>query len=212
MVTDAELIEQIENLKNGKTGEVIDERIRSFDLLHKKTDLDWFKELCFCILTANFTAKGGIKIQREINDGFLTLEKPELVSELKKLNHRFPNKRAEFIVEAREYKNKIKEIICSFPNEFEAREWMTKNIKGLKYKEASHFLRNVGYKNVAIIDRHVLNLLRKQEMINRVPKTLTRKTYLEIECSLKNIAKKLDLTLSELDLYIWFVETGKVLK
>ena len=44
------------------------------------------------------------------------------------------------------------------------------------------------------------------------PKTLNRARYLEIEKVLENIAQKTKLTLDELDLYLWFLETGKILK
>ncbi|MEM3553264.1 MAG: N-glycosylase, partial [Candidatus Bathyarchaeia archaeon] len=92
------------------------------------------------------------------------------------------------------------------------REWLVKNIKGLGFKEASHFLRNVGYFNLAIIDRHILRILSKYGFISNNSKSLTKKVYFEIESILEMLAKKVDLTLAELDLYLWFMETGKILK
>ncbi|HDI31847.1 MAG TPA: N-glycosylase, partial [Thermofilum sp.] len=44
------------------------------------------------------------------------------------------------------------------------------------------------------------------------PKTLTKRRYLEIEKILSEIAKELNLSLGELDLYLWYMETGKILK
>ena len=44
------------------------------------------------------------------------------------------------------------------------------------------------------------------------PKTMTKMRYLEIERVLKVVAEKAGFTLAELDLYLWFMETGKVLK
>jgi len=44
------------------------------------------------------------------------------------------------------------------------------------------------------------------------PKNLTKKRYLEIEERLRKIGNKLKLTLAELDLYLWYMETGKILK
>ncbi|MEM2975891.1 MAG: N-glycosylase, partial [Candidatus Bathyarchaeia archaeon] len=96
-------------------------------------------------------------------------------------------------------------------DEIALREWLVKNIKGIGYKEASHFLRNIGFTNLAIIDFHILNILTRHKLIKK-PKTLTRKNYLEIEQTLKNIAEKLNLTLAELDLYLWYIETNKILK
>ena len=72
----------------------------------------------------------------------------QLAKKLKNLGHRFPNARARYIVEARKQKNLIKKILNQ-KNEQETREWLVKNIKGIGYKEASHFLRNTGFENIA---------------------------------------------------------------
>jgi len=84
-------------------------------------------------------------------------------------------------------------------------------VKGIGYKESSHFLRNVGFDDYAIIDFHIIDLLVKYQLIKR-PKTITKNKYLEIEKILKKIAEKTNLTLAELDLYLWYMETGKILK
>ncbi|HIE41621.1 MAG TPA: hypothetical protein EYP80_03050 [Candidatus Aenigmarchaeota archaeon] len=94
-------------------------------------------------------------------------------------------------------------------SDIEKREWIIKNIKGLGYKEASHFLRNIGYKNLAIIDFHILDLLSRYNLIEK-PKTLSKKEYLKIENLLKKLARKLKLSLAKLDLYLWYLETGDI--
>ena len=171
----------------------------------------WFSELCFCILTANSSAELGIKIQRELGeDGFLQMELEELKKALKTLGHRFYSKRAEYIVEARKYAEALKEIVTGV-DEFSAREWLVRNVRGIGYKEASHFLRNVGYFNLAILDRHILSVLEEYGIAKR-PKTLTRRRYLEIESKMREIAEELEMSLGELDLYLWYMKTGKVLK
>jgi len=206
-----DLLKKIEKIKKSHVFKIIKKRINEFKELNKKSNKEWFKELCFCILTANFTAEGGIRIQKEIDDGFLTLDQKELEDRLKELGHRFYRKRSEFIVLARKYKN-IKDILNSFQNEFEMREFLVKNIKGLGYKEASHFLRNVGFDNVAIIDRHILKILYEFCYIEKIPKHLSKKKYLEIEEILREIGQKTKLKLSELDLVLWYMKTGKILK
>ncbi len=207
-----DLINAIKSLmKNSEIKKLIETRIKEFEKIREGSDEEIFKELCFCILTANFNAEKCIKIQKEINTGFLTLNEEELARELRRLGHRFPNTRARYIVLAREHLNSLRSIVNSGKNEGEIREWLVKNIKGLGYKETSHFLRNIGFKNLAILDFHILNLLEKFGIIEK-PKNLSRKKYLEIENILTQIAKKLSLTLAELDLYLWFLETRKVLK
>ncbi|MEM2986783.1 MAG: N-glycosylase/DNA lyase [Nitrososphaerota archaeon] len=206
-----ELIEAINKLKNSKVKEIVDARIKEFKEIGNKSNIEIFKELCFCILTANFNAERSIKIQREIGDGFLTFPEVTLAKKLKDLGHRYYDVRAKYIVEARKYANSLKETINSFNDENKLREWLVENIKGLGYKEASHFLRNIGYTNFAILDFHIIDLLAKYGLIEK-PKTLTKKKYLEIEKILKEIAEKLNMNLAELDLYLWYLSTGKILK
>ncbi|NYZ77421.1 N-glycosylase/DNA lyase [Candidatus Micrarchaeota archaeon] len=207
------LLERIGKTRKSRTGRVIAKRMREFTALGKKPSNDLFKELCFCILTANYSAEGGIKIQDEIGSCFAALPEKNLAKKLKALGHRFPNTRAKYISEARYCRNTLKETLKSFKNGKEAREWLVKNVKGLGYKEASHLLRNIGYNDVAIIDFHIIDLLAKNSLIAK-PKTksLSRKRYLEIEKTLAKIAGKSHLSLGELDLYLWYMETGKVLK
>ena len=207
------LINSIENLKKSEIKEIIDSRIKEFSELGKSSINEIFKELCFCLLTANFSAQGGIKIQKEINNGFLTLSEIDLAKKLSELGHRFPNARAKYIFLAREKINGLKKILESDESNLKKREEIVKNIKGLGMKEASHFLRNIGYKNLAIIDFHIVDLLVKHNLIEKPnSKFLTPKKYLEIENLLKQIAQKTNLNLGELDLYLWYQETGKVLK
>lgn len=215
-----DLIETVENLKKSKIKAVIDARIREFDELGKRSSREIFKELCFCILTANFNAKRSIMIQKKIGDGFHNLPEHELAKNLRELGHRYPKVRAKYIAEARRYKDSLKSILDSFDVDRDLnvkqtvslpREWVVKNVKGIGYKEASHFLRNIGYKNLAIIDFHIIDLLVRHKLIER-PKTLTKRRYIAIEGVLSTIAERSDLNLAELDLYLWFSETGKVLK
>ncbi|MBR9682387.1 MAG: N-glycosylase, partial [Candidatus Aenigmarchaeota archaeon] len=145
---------------------------------------------------------GGIKIQNAIGNGFLRLSESKLAKKLKELGHRYPNVRAKYIIEARKHKKDLKN---------KDREWIVKNVKGLGYKEASHFLRNIGNNDYAIIDFHIVDLLVDRGLLER-PKTMTKRRYLEIENILKEISKKSEMSLGELDFYLWYMETGNVLK
>ena len=87
------------------------------------------------------------------------------------------------------------------------------NIKGFGWKEASHYLRNIGYFDLAIIDRHIINNLREHKIIDLDPKKgLTKKRYLAVEKILDVVADEVNLQPGELDLYMWYRKTGKVLK
>ncbi len=206
-----DLVREVNRLKEGEVSKLIANRMREFEELGGRSNEEIFKELAFCLLTANYSAEGGIKIQKAIGDGFITLPKEELERGLRELGHRFPRARAEYIVEARRLLPTLKDILRSFDDEKKLREWLARNVKGLGYKEASHFLRNIGYKNVAIIDYHIVDVLVRFGVIEK-PRTLTKRKYLEIESILERIARETGLTLGELDLYLWYMETGKVLK
>jgi len=193
------LLNKIKELKDGNIGELISKRVKEFKELGLKDERELFKEVCFCILTANFNAERGIEIQNKINDGFFTLSEEKLALRLRELGYRFPNVRASYIVEARKHKLELD------------RDWVVKNIKGLGMKEASHFLRNVGFEDYAIIDFHIVDILVDNKLIER-PKNLNAKKYIEIENVLKELGKKVELNMAELDIYLWYLETGKVLK
>jgi N-glycosylase/DNA lyase len=205
-----ELLERIRWLKNSDVAEVVKQRIKEFKSFNEKSSKEWFSEMCFCILTANSSAELGMKIQDKYGLLFFESQYDTLKNILKAEGHRFYNKRAEFICSARRYGN-IKEIISRFRSGKEAREWLVGHIKGLGYKEASHFLRNVGFDDVAILDRHIMRILEEHNLIGEI-RTLTKRRYLEIERILEKIAKDVGLTLAELDLYLWYIKTGQILK
>lgn len=203
-----DLIKKIQELKQTQVEETIKQRVEEFKSFNKESYEDLFKELSFCLMTANFNAKRAIEIQKVIGKGFLTLSLEELRAKLKILGHRFPNMRAKFIYEARNHE--IKEIISNLKGN-ELRDWFFKNIKGLGMKESSHFLRNIGFLDYAILDFHIIDILVEHDYIEK-PKTLSKKKYIEIEKTLNQICKELNIRQGELDLYLWYLETNTVLK
>ena len=204
------LVDDLLRLKESDIKGVVDKRLAEFKRVGEGSNDVIFKELCFCVLTANFNAEKSIVIQRELGDGFLFLSESELADELRRLGHRYPNTRAKYIVYARRFKDSLRDIIGSLSGEM-LREWFVKHVKGLGYKETSHFLRNIGFEDYAIVDFHIVDLLVRYGLIVR-PKSVNKKVYLEIERVLKGVAEVVGFTLAELDLYLWFMETGRVLK
>lgn len=207
-----ELLDEVIRLRNSQVREIIERRMREFESLRDGSEEDLFRELVFCLLTANFSAEGALRILNSLGDEIFSLPKDELADRLAELGHRYPKKRAEFIVEARRLIPVLKELVGSFRDERSFREWLVKNVKGLGYKEASHFLRNIGFKNISIIDLHVLDLLVRFGLLEDRPKSLSRRRYLEIESLLESLSRETGIPLGELDLYLWYLETGKVIK
>ncbi|WP_457601616.1 N-glycosylase/DNA lyase [Hydrogenivirga sp.] len=219
----AEVIPQVERFVRRRVGEF--ERLgregRTQYDFRPFIDIDYeaglFSELCFCILTANSSASMGIKIQAELGDeGFMKLGYAELAKSIRKYGHRFPEQRAERIVEVRERWESIRELIESDREATEVRRLLADpksefKIKGFGYKEASHFLRNIGAKDIAIIDRHVYRFLTENGLFPEV-KTLTPRRYIQAEETLAKVCERLGITQAELDLYIFYIKTKKVLK
>ncbi len=190
----------------------IQERLQQFSALQKCDEKAWFSELCFCILTAQSSALKAIKIQEEVQEaGFLTYSQEELKSILRRHSHRFHNKKASYIVEARKHADIKKTLTILHSGSIDAikaRTYIAQNVKGIGLKEASHFLRNVGFSNVAIIDRHIIRFLVRYNVIDKAPKNITSHDYFKLE----NALKKYEIPLDRLDLMIWCHMTGTILK
>jgi N-glycosylase/DNA lyase len=190
----------------------VDARVAEFDRLREEgRDEDWFSELCFCLMTANSTARLGIAIQKALGDGCLSLPKKSVEEVLADQGHRFARPRADFICKARKLP-KLRAAIEVQGDDRRAREWLVENVLGLGYKEASHFLRNTGHYDVAILDRHILRVMQEYALIPEVPKTITPKRYLEMEKMLENLSARLKIPLGILDFYLWYMRTGEILK
>lgn len=208
----------IGNLKKsyGLKKSIIKTRLSEFKENWNKNDEEVFAELCFCLLTPQSRAVlCDASIKNLVSSGELFTADIHIIEP--KLNCRFPKNKSKYIIEARKMfsengKMKIKSKI-DVHNPYIAREWLVENVKGLGYKEASHFLRNIGFgRDLAILDVHVLKTLKKFEVIKEIPKTLTKKKYLEAESKMKIFSKRVGIPMDELDLLLWSEETGEIFK
>lgn len=81
------------------------------------------------------------------------------------------------------------------------------------YKEASHFLRNIGFSaNIAILDRHILRNLNRLQLIDSLPEGLSRYQYLLIEGKMREFSKTIGIPMNYLDFVLWYMETGTIFK
>ena len=207
------VIKKINELKK-EISSLVDVRLSDFKKNIKKNDDELFVELCFCIIVANNSIENGLRAYNSIGLNFLKLEEKELKEKLKITARRFYNKRAEYIINARRVKNdlyiKIKELKNLEINELDFRNWLADNIKGFGLKEASHYMRNLGFFNFAILDRHILKFLYKNDIIKEIPKTITKKNYFEIEKIIIDLAKELNMNMAELDVYLFYIDSGRI--
>ncbi len=208
-------VEIIKNIYKQIKKEIV-KRIEEFKNIGRKGDSDKiFAELIFCILTPQskavycWEAVKNLENKKLLEKG----DKTKIMNELKKV--RFKHKKTEYIIEIQKKfsHNNIKEILSQYPDVYEKREWLVKNIKGMGYKEASHFLRNIGFcDNIAILDRHILKNLKLLGVISEIPSSLSGKKYFLIEKQMINFSKKINIPVSHLDLLLWYKETGKIFK
>jgi len=184
------------------------------------SDARLWEELVFCIFTAGASARMGLKSIEAVRPLLWNGAEAEMTEALKKAGaHRFPVSRPGYIVIARNYLRehcglKLRLQLESFSDPFERRDWLAreKRIKGLGYKESSHFLRNIGLMGHAILDKHVLRCLADLEVVESSKPPSTRARYLEIEERLKGVARDVGIDFDELDLVLWSMKTGEVLK
>jgi N-glycosylase/DNA lyase len=199
-------------LRNAKLRARVLERAEEFKLNNLGGEDLWFRELVFCILTANSSFVSAYYSLQSLGDNIYVGTREEIAKALKESGYRFYNLKSTYIIKNRELiygklKRTVKEI--ADVDQLRAREFLI-NLHGIGMKEASHFLRNVGYFDLAIIDRHILNFIQNYLVISN--KHLTKTKYIYLESVLRGISANLDIQLGLLDLFIWFKETKTLVK
>jgi N-glycosylase/DNA lyase len=200
--------------------EAIQNRLAEFAAIKASaSDAKLFEELVFCIFTAGCSARMGLnsieKIRSSLPKGSHLQIENKLVG-----SHRYPRARAGYIIHTRKYLQqecsmKLREKLVSFGDDWIGRRDFfaaNKGIKGIGYKEASHFLRNIGYCGYAILDKHILRTLHEINLIDSPLPPSTKKKYLAVEELMLNFADRIKIDFDELDLLLWSNKTGEILK
>ena len=174
--------------------------------------------MVFCIFTAGASARMGLRSVEAVRALIGEAEHDDLAGALTGV-HRYPRSRSGYIVATREYlrgdcRMRLRERLESFGDPVERRDWLARErgIKGLGYKEGSHFLRNVGYRGYAILDKHILRSLAELGVIDSPQPPSTRTRYLAAEERLRRFARDVRINFDELDLVLWSMKTGEILK
>lgn len=197
----------------------IERRLAVFENIRNNgTEEEIFTELVFCLMTPQTKARQSEKAIDVLSaKNYIFSGTPAQLSKVLNIV-RFRNTKAKNIVLARKKcqiggQYALKKILDGFPSVNDKRKWLAENIMGMGYKEASHFLRNIGYgADLAILDRHVLRNLKAHGYIDDDGINLTPKKYLEIESVLGRFAKKLKIPLDYLDFVLWYRETNDIFK
>lgn len=182
------------------------------------TDRILFEEMVFCFFTGGCSARMGLNALEAVKPILMTGDQAELTNALLGV-HRYPNARSRYIVASRTFLQKdcgmrLRKKLNAFNCRYERRDWLVKEkgIKGLGYKEASHYLRNIGFKGYAILDKHVLNCLTELKIIDEAKPPNTRSKYLIIEEKFQKLTNLTGIDFDELDLVLWSMKTGFILK
>ncbi|MDD5503882.1 MAG: N-glycosylase/DNA lyase [Candidatus Omnitrophica bacterium] len=193
-------------------------RLKSFKRPLPLTPKQAFEELAFCIFTPGSKALNGARAVKKLKaKGLLfTGSRVRIAANINGIV-RFHNNKALYLTLARNVF--VKKSGSGFKNIFnaanprEARQWLVSNIKGIGYKEASHFLRNVGLgRDLAILDTHILKNLKRLNIIKEIPRSISKKTYLFLEGRMRRFSETVHIPLDELDLLFWSRETGFIFK
>jgi N-glycosylase/DNA lyase len=177
-----------------------------------------FEELTFCIFTAGASARMGLRSVESVRPVLMNGSVLDIQQALTG-RHRFPNNRGTYVYETREYLRAhcglgLRDALRSLKRPDERRDFLAANrsVRGIGYKEASHFLRNVGYRGYAILDKHVLGRLAEFNVIDSSKPPSTKTRYLAIEEKVKLFAESIGIDFDELDLLLWYTKTGEILK
>ncbi|HEX2268136.1 MAG TPA: N-glycosylase/DNA lyase [Pyrinomonadaceae bacterium] len=190
------------------------------EVWRKGSDARLWEELAYCIFTAGASARMGLDSVNAVRSLLLDGGPEAMSKALKNAGaHRFPNARPLYIVATRSYFRadfgmKLRQRLRGFSDPLERRDWLAqeKQVKGLGYKEASHFLRNIGIKGHAILDKHVMRCLCEVGVVDAPKPPSTRARYLAVEQELVRFAREIKIDFDELDLVLWSMKTGEILK
>ena len=196
-------------------------RLREFRRVWRTaSDERLWEEMVYCIFTAGASAKMGLRSVEALRPLLHSGERHEMTQALIAAGaHRFPNARPAYVVDTRDYLQasfsmRLRKRLAGFHDPIERRDWLAKEprVKGLGYKEASHFLRNIGFKGYGILDKHIVRSLFELGVADSPKPPTTRGRYLETESKMQAFADRVGIDFDELDLLLWSMKTGEVLK
>ncbi|HEX8502695.1 MAG TPA: hypothetical protein VF659_19080 [Pyrinomonadaceae bacterium] len=211
-------VEKIRAAHRARRGE-IRARLGEFEEVWRAADdARLWEEMVYCIFTAGASARMGLGSVEAVRHLLSSGTHEELAGALAG-RHRYPNSRSGYVVVTREYLAgdcgmRLRERLEGFADPLERRDWLARSrgVKGLGYKESSHFLRNVGLRGYAILDKHILRCLAEVGVIESPQPPATRARYLATEGRLRDFARDVRIDFDELDLVLWSLKTGEILK
>lgn len=204
--------------------EVIEQRLEEFSELRDASEYRLFKEFVFVILTSQTSAKKAWEAAEQLDSQDLLLDgdRSEIAEVLRDNEVQYEENKASYIVENRQtlsqptLQDPTNELKISYKidenNLEKTRRWMVENLQGVGWKAASHFLRNIGYSNLAIVSGYISEDLAELGLTESAQQPGNEDEYLEAEEKMRKLAEELEISVEALDLVLWSMETGEVFK
>lgn len=189
----------------------IQQRLLEFQHVPKE---EWFYEFCFCLCTPQSRAEHAMVVVDILKQTAFFERGYDPTYVLANNAHyiRFHNMKARRILNLREQWGDLYSAINRESDPIELRNLLVRRVRGYGLKEASHVLRNIGFRNLAILDRHILRMLKYCGVVEKRQGISTPVEYMFVEQQALNYANDVRIPLDELDLLFWYINTGKILK
>lgn len=177
----------------------------------------YFYECCFCLCTPQSRALSADAVVGQLA-AMDFLEQGASVERvaalLRQPEHyiRFHTTKAARICRLRETWPTVQSILVNTEPPRSKRAALIAAVDGYGLKEASHLLRNIGVRDLAIIDRHFLRNLVGVGLYETIPAVAGRRAYLAVEDTVLRYAADVGIPLDELDLLFWSAVTGHIFK
>ncbi|MFM8473841.1 MAG: hypothetical protein ACKOBV_10030 [Candidatus Kapaibacterium sp.] len=174
----------------------------------------WFYEFCYCLCTPQSKAVHADAVVRLLKQREFRDRPFDPTPILRQPEHyiRFHNTKARNLQLLQEAFPVIESRLTAFESAVHARAFLVETVRGMGMKEASHVLRNIGFRGIAIVDRHILTHMVRCGIIESTAFPSSRKRYEEIETKWLDFASDIRIDPDELDLVFWSLQTGEILK
>jgi N-glycosylase/DNA lyase len=174
----------------------------------------YFYELCFCICTPQSKAVHADAVVRELEAGKFFEQGWDPTQLLRRPDRyiRFHVTKGARLLALRRMWTSIDAILDLSQPPALIRRHLIDTVKGLGMKEASHALRNIGARGLAIIDRHLLTNLVACGVYDTPPPLGSVSRYETVERRFGAFASSVGIDMDELDLLFWSDQAGLILK